>query len=68
MEFSFKYCMDPKDHKSKEENKVSASESAMGPMLLLDSMQDGGVPTKHKHFAALFVDNAFVTLIIWKCM
>ena len=68
MEFSFKYCIDPKDHKSKEEIKVIVSESAIGPMLLPDPMQNGGVPTEHKNVAALFVDNAFKPLIIWKCM
>ena len=43
MQFSFKYCIDPKDPTSEEEIKVIAVEGAMRPKLLLDAMQDGGV-------------------------
>ena len=48
LQFSFEYCIDPKDHKSEEDIK------AIEP----DAVQDGGVPP-----AALFVDNAFILLI-----
>ena len=54
MQSSFKYCIDPKDHKSEEEIKAIAVE---------DAMQDGGVPPEHWNVAALFVDNAFIPLI-----
>ena len=47
MEFSFKYCIDTKAHKSKEEIKVIVSESAIGLTHLPEAMQDGGVPTEH---------------------
>ena len=33
MQFSFNYCIDPKDHKSEEEIKAIAVEGAMGPKL-----------------------------------
>ena len=33
MQFSFKYCMDPKDHKSEEEYKAIAVEGAIWPKL-----------------------------------
>ena len=33
MQFSFKYCIDPKDHKSEEEIKAIAVEGAMRPKL-----------------------------------
>ena len=33
MQFSFKYCIDPKDHKSEEEIKAIAVEGAMQPKL-----------------------------------
>ena len=33
MQFSFKYCIDPKDHKSEEEIKAIAVECAMRPKL-----------------------------------
>ena len=33
MQFSFKYCIDPKDQKSEEEIKAIAVEGAMGPKL-----------------------------------
>ena len=33
MQFSFEYCIDPKDHKSKEDIKVIADEGAMRPKL-----------------------------------
>ena len=48
MQFSFE-CIDPKDHKSEEEIKAVAVavEGAMRLKLLLDVMQDGGVPPEH---------------------
>ena len=33
MQFSFKYCTEPKDHKSEEEIKTIAVEGAMWPKL-----------------------------------
>ena len=33
MQFSFKYCIDPKDHKFEEETKGIAVEGAMQPKL-----------------------------------
>ena len=33
MQFSFKYCIDPKDHKSEEEIKAIAVEGTMRPKL-----------------------------------
>ena len=33
MQFSFKYCIDPKDHKSEEEYKAIAVEGAIWPKL-----------------------------------
>ena len=33
MQFSFKYCINPKDHKSKEQIKAIADEGAMQPKL-----------------------------------
>ena len=33
IQFSFKYCIDPKDHNSEEEIKAVAVEGAMGPKL-----------------------------------
>ena len=33
MQFSFEYCIDPKDHKSEEEIKAVAVEGAMRPKL-----------------------------------
>ena len=47
IQFSFEYCIDPKDHKSKEEIKVIAAEVAMWPKLEPDATQDGGVPPEH---------------------
>ena len=47
MQFSFEYCIDPKDHKSDEDIKAIAFEGAMRPKLLMDAMQDGGVPPEH---------------------
>ena len=63
MQFSFKYCIDPKDHKSEEEIKSIAVEGAMRPKLSQEAMQDRGVPSEHCNTAALFVDNAFMSLI-----
>ena len=63
MQISFKYCIVPKDHKSEEEIKANAVEGAMRPKLLLEAMQDGGIPPEHWNVAALFVDNAFIPLI-----
>ena len=34
MQFSFEYCIDPKDHKSEEEIKAIAVEGAMRPKAL----------------------------------
>ena len=47
MQFSFEYCIDPKDHKSEEEIKAITVESAMGPKILPDAMQDKEVPPEH---------------------
>ena len=47
MQFSFKYCINPKDHKSEEEIKAIAVEDAMRPKLSPDAMQEGGAPPKH---------------------
>ena len=63
MQFSFEYCIDPKDHKSEEEIKAIAAEGAKRPKLYPDAMQDKGVPPEHWNVAALFVDNAFIPLI-----
>ena len=57
MQFSFKYCIDPKDPKSEEEIKAIAVEDAMWPKVKPDAMQDRG------NVAALIVDNAFISLI-----
>ena len=47
MQFSFEYCIDPKDHKSEEEIKAIVDEGAMRPKLWPDAMQDGRVPPEH---------------------
>ena len=67
-QFSFDYSIVPKNDKSEKEIKATAVEGAMRPTLLLDAMLDRGVPSKHWNVAALFVDNAFIPLIIWKFM
>ena len=54
MQFSFEYCIVPKDQKSEKEIKEIAVKGAM---------QDGGVPSEHWNGAALFVVNAFIPLI-----
>ena len=46
MQFSFEQCIDPKDHKTEEEIKAIAVESATQPKLKPDAMQDRGVPPK----------------------
>ena len=47
MQFSFEYCIDPKDHKSEEEIKAIAVEGGVQPKLLWDAMRDRGVPPEH---------------------
>ena len=47
MQFSLKYCIDLKDHKSEEKIKAIAVEGAMRPKLKPDAMQDGGVTSEH---------------------
>ena len=43
MQFSFEYCIDPKDQKSEEEIKAIAVEGFMWPKFKLDVTQDRGV-------------------------
>ena len=51
MQFSFNYCIDPKDHKSEEEYKAIAVEGAKALTgcqgLAGSALQDGGVPSEH---------------------
>ena len=54
MQFSFKYCIDPKDRKPEEEYKAIAVEGAMWPKALTgcqrlacSALQDRGVPSEH---------------------
>ena len=54
MQFSFKYCIDSKDHKSEEECKAIAVEGPIWPKALTryqglagSALQDGGVPPEH---------------------
>ena len=54
MQFSFKYCIDPKDHKSEEEYKAIAVEGAIWQKALTgckglagSALQDRGVPSEH---------------------
>ena len=47
MQFSFEYCIYPKDHKSEDEIKAIAVEGAMRPKLSLDAMQEGWAPSEH---------------------
>ena len=44
MQFSFEYCIDPKDHKSEKEYKAIAVEVEG---LAGSALQDGGVPPEH---------------------
>ena len=53
MLFCFKYCIDPKDHKSEEEIKAIAVEGAMRPKLLVDAKQDRSTIRTLKHCSSV---------------
>ena len=73
MQFSFGFCIDPKNHKSEEEFKAIAVEGAMWPKKALtgwqglagSALQDRGVTSKHWNVAALIRHNASTSLIIY---
>ena len=44
MQFSFEYCIDPKDHKSEEEYKAIAIEGAIWPKLLRVPLGQSSIP------------------------
>ena len=72
MLFSFEHCVEPKDHKSEEENKAIAVQGAIWPKLSKDLLVQ---PCKMWEYhlnigkvAAMLVDNTFIPIIIWKCI
>ena len=65
-QFSFKYCIDPKDHKSEEKYKAITVEDAKN--WLVQPCKTKEYHLNIKNLAALFVDNAFIPLFTWKCV